>query len=112
MNRRWLQFSLRGLLIAIFVVALLAALLARSWHRTRIRLEYVNTAGKVNDHVRTMQGYSFSINRWTVSGLLFGDKEVDSIQLYPGSYDEAHLAYLHSLFPEATITDSKSRSPE
>jgi hypothetical protein len=55
-----------------------------------------------------MQGYEFRGNRSTISGLLFGNPEVKSIQLYSGTYDEAHLAYIRDLFPEATITDYKA----
>ena len=55
-----------------------------------------------------MKRYSFRVNRLTVSGLFFGDREVDYIQLYPGTYDEAHLAYIRALFPEADITDYDS----
>jgi len=87
------------------MVALVTALLLRSWHRTQERLEYCARAGAVNGHPRTMQGYSFRISNRTLGGLFFGDRYVNSIALYPGTYDDAHLAYLRDLFPEATIAD-------
>jgi hypothetical protein len=102
--RRRLKFGLRGLFVATAIVGLLVAFVVRGWQRTQERLEYCNKAGAVGGHARTMQGFSFRVNRWSLEWQLFGDKEVTSISLYPGTYDDAHLAYLRNLFPEATIT--------
>jgi hypothetical protein len=104
-KRRWFRFSLRTLLILVALVAIITAFLVRSWHRTQLRYEYTSHAGAVDGHVRTMQGYRFRVNRWRVSGLLFGDQHVETIKLYPGSYDDAELAKIRELFPEAKITE-------
>jgi hypothetical protein len=111
-KRRWFAFSLRTLFVTVTLVAILAALLVRSWHHTRTRLEYVAKAGAVNGHARTMQGYSNRANRWKLGGLLFGDRDVEKIWLYPATYSDADLAYLRSLFPEAIITDYDPESTE
>lgn len=108
-KRRWFRFSVRTLLVVVFVVAVLTAMLVRSWHRTQMRLEYTANAGAVGGHVRTMQGYRFRVNRWSVSGLLFGDKHVETIRLYPGTFDAAELAKIQALFPEAKITEYNSK---
>jgi hypothetical protein len=107
MDRRWFRFSLRTLLVAVVVVAILSAMLVRLRNRTHLRLEYTANAGAVDGHVRTMQGYRFRTKRWSVSGLLCGDRYVESIQLYPGTYDDAELAKIRALFPEAEITEYK-----
>jgi hypothetical protein len=106
-RRRRFRFSLRALLLLVLVVAVVTAILMRFWHRTRLRYEYTSHAGAVDGHARTMQGYRFRVNRWSVSGLLFGDQHVETIKLYPGSYDDAELAKIRDLFPEAKITDYK-----
>ena len=103
--RRRFRFRLRTLFVATAIVALISALLTRTWNRTQLRREYVNNAGSVKGHERTMQGYEARVCKSTLSGILFGDHEVTSIWLYPGTYSSADLAYIRDLFPEATIKD-------
>jgi hypothetical protein len=103
-SRRF-RFSLRLLFITTAVVALLAFLLMRSWHHAQARRAYLDQAGAVGEHVRTMQGYRWTLNRSSVSGILFNDGTVTDIKLYPGSYSADDLKSIHKLFPEADISD-------
>jgi hypothetical protein len=107
-RRRWFAFSLRSLFVLMLLAGVLAAVLVRSWQTTQLRREYLNHAGAVNGHLRTMQGYSSRVTRRTLGGLLFNDGRRTEIWLYPGSYDEAYLKRLRELFPEADIKDYKS----
>jgi hypothetical protein len=104
-NRRGFRFSLRSLFAALLVVAVLTAWLVHGWRRSEARREYVSLAGAVGGHGRTMQGYSYTRKRTSIWWWLFGDGHVESIWLYPGSYDEAELDRVRALFPEAEITD-------
>ncbi len=92
----------------MLLIGVLATVLVQSWQTTQLRREYLNHAGAINGHPRTMQGYSFRATRRTLGGLLFGDGRVTEIWLYPGSYDEAYLRRMRELFPEAVIADYKS----
>jgi len=52
-----------------------------------------------------MQHYRWTLNRSSVSGILFNDGTVTDIKLYPGSYSAEDLKSIHKLFPEADIAD-------
>jgi hypothetical protein len=99
------RFSLRLLFITTAVIALLAFLLMRSWHHAQARRTYLDQAGAVGGHARTMQGYRSTRNRSSVSGILFNDGTVTEIKLYPGSYSADDLDGIRRLFPEADIAD-------
>ncbi len=107
-RRRWFVFSLRSLFVLMLLAGVLATVLVRTWQTTQLRREYLDHAGAINGHSRTMQGYSFRATRRTPGGLLFGDGRVTEIWLYPGSYDEAYLRRMRELFPESEISDYKS----
>ena len=93
------------MLVATAIAGLVTALLVRGWQRTQLRHDFVDRAGAVEGHPRTMQGYSTLVNRTSIAGLLFGDPTYESIWLYPGTYDDEYLARLHALFPETEVTD-------
>jgi hypothetical protein len=96
---------LRLLFIATGLIALLTFLLMRSWHHAQARRAYLDRAGAVGGHVRTMQGYRWTLNRSSVSGILFNDGTVTEVKLYPGSYSADDLKGIRKLFPEADISD-------
>jgi hypothetical protein len=101
-----LRFSLRQLLIATALVALVALLLTQSWHRTRTRNDYLNHRGAIDGRAPTVKACAIETDRTTsISGLLFGDRYIGAIQLIPGTYDQPHLEYVRDLFPEAILTE-------
>lgn len=104
-NRRWPRFGLRGLFVAVTLVGILTALLMRMSQHASARLEYVNHAGAINGHVRTMQAYRFRVNRWRLAWWLFRQTDVEEISLYPGTYGTKDLEYIRGLFPEAKIDE-------
>ena len=100
------RFSLRLLFITTGVVALLTFLLMQSHNHVRAGRAYLDQAGAVGGHVRTMQGYRAGRNRSSVSGILFNDATVTDIKLYPGSYSADDLKGIRKLFPEADIREA------
>jgi hypothetical protein len=102
-----LRFSLRQLLIATALVAIVALLLTRSWHRTQTRNDYLNHRGAIDGRVPTVKACAIETDRSSISGLLFGDRYIGAIQLIPGTYDAAHLEYIRDLFPEAILTEER-----
>jgi hypothetical protein len=99
------RFSLRHVLIATALVAFVALFLARSWHRTQTRNEFLSRRGALDGHAPTVKAISIHTDRSSFSGLLFGDRHIGAIQLIPGTYDKAHLEYVRGLFPEAILTE-------
>jgi len=53
-----------------------------------------------------MQAYSSDIDRTSIKWLLFGERRVTFINLYPGTYDDDYLVQMRNLFPETEISSS------
>ena len=111
-QRRSLRFSLRTLFVTVSIAAILTAWAVMNYRSARQRRAFLSVAGAVNGHERTVQGYRCEFKRPFVSWLLFGERRVTFINLYPGTYDAAYLEHLRSLFPEAEISSSSDSNAE
>ena len=69
----------------------------------RERRAFIDAVGAVAGHPRTMKGYAFRWDRASLRRWLFGDKTVTEFWLYRETVDDAYLAHVQALFPEAKI---------
>ena len=92
-KRRWFQFSLGRAFVFITIAALLMAWAAWNWRLERQRRELL----------RVPQAFYFDKDPTSIKRLLFGARRVYFIHLIPDTFDDAYLARLRELFPEAEI---------
>jgi hypothetical protein len=105
-QRRSLRFSLRALFITVSIAAILTAWAVSSYRAARQRWAFLSAAGARSGHARTVQGYHYEVQRPFIKWLLFGERSVTFMNLYPGTFDDAYLERAHKLFPEAEIVSS------
>jgi hypothetical protein len=105
-NRHPFRFGLRRLFALVTIIAIVTAWAISNWRTVHERREFLDAAGAVNGHARTMQGYHFERDRWSIKWWLFGDHRVTFMNLYPGTHDDDSLMRVRSLFPEARIVSS------
>jgi hypothetical protein len=111
-KRRWFQFSLRRVFVLVTIIAILTAWAISNWRAERERRAFLGAAGAVNGHPRTIQGYHCDWDRKSIKWLLFGERRVTFMNLYPGTYDDIYLMRVRSLFPEAEIVSSSDPNVE
>jgi hypothetical protein len=105
-KRHQFRFGLRRLFALVTIIAVLTAWAISNWRIEHERREFLGVAGAVNGNVRTVQGYRFDWDRKSIKWWLFGERRVTFMNLYPGTYDDAYLMRVRSLFPEAEIVSS------
>jgi hypothetical protein len=103
---RRLQFSLRQVFKIVTIVAILIGWAVWNWRRARERQEFLGVGGAINGHERIIQAYSCDWDAKSIKWLLFGERRVYFINLYPATYDDAYLVQMRNLFPEAEISSS------
>jgi hypothetical protein len=111
-HRRWFQISLRRVFAWLTITAILTEWAVSNWRRARDRSDFLGAAGAVKGHERTMQAYHDAIDRTSIKWLLFGERHVTFINLYPGTYDDDYLVQMRKLFPEAEISSSRDQNAE
>jgi hypothetical protein len=105
-QRRFFRFSLRALFVTVSIAAILTAWAVSNYRWARQRRAFLSVSGRVNGHERTVQSYYCEFDRPFIKWLLFGERRVTFMNLYPGSFDDAYLVQVRNLFPEAEIISS------
>lgn len=107
-KRRWFRFSLRGLL---FAVALAALLLGLWTHKTNNVRKWNELLTALRDRkVLAAEEYTSSFDNWRslcdvdgIEWLFFGKQPYQVIGLFDGTFTDDDVQQLRSLFPEAEI---------
>jgi hypothetical protein len=111
-KRRQVRFGLRRLFALVTIIAILTAWAVSNWRAERERRDFLGAAGAINGHARTIQGYEVDWDRKSIKWWMFGERRVTFMNLYPGTYDDAYLLRVRSLFPEAEIVSSVDENVE
>jgi hypothetical protein len=98
--------------VLVTIIAILTAWATWNWRVERERREFLGAAGAANGHAITIQGYECDWDRKSIKWLLFGERRVTFMNLYPDTYDDANLVRVRSLFPEAEIVSSSDPNVE